>query len=127
MSTQCCQPFASTSILDGTGNHVLAVADDLGVGLRRGHGGTRHARVAVMQAALAVVGVHEAGCAGVDRRERLVVMSVRMPIAVTTPRASRAAQYSQAPGFSAARALFTMRPPAFSCQPSNTSTSGTMR
>ena len=65
--------------LDGSRHHVLAVADDLGIGLGRRHGATGHTRVAMMQAALAVVGVNEAAGTGIHRGERLVIGSVRMP------------------------------------------------
>jgi len=39
--------------------NVLAIADDLGIGLGRGHGAPDGTRVAVMEAAHAVIGVHE--------------------------------------------------------------------
>ena len=46
---------------------------------------------------------------------------------VTTPLAASAETYSTEPSCSGARALLRMRPPAASCQPSKSSTEGSMR
>ena len=61
------------------GRHVLAVADDLGIGVTCGHGAADDAWVAVMEAAHAVVGVHEDAGASRDRGKRLLVGGVGMP------------------------------------------------
>ena len=55
---------------------MLAVADDLGVGLGGGHSGTHNTGLAMMQAALAVVGVRKAAGTGVDGGDALIVGGV---------------------------------------------------
>ena len=56
--------------------HVVSVADELRVGLVRGHGAAEHARLALVQAAHAVVGVHEYGGTGVNGGDALIVRGV---------------------------------------------------
>ena len=56
--------------------HVVAVADELSVRLVRGHGAAKHARLALMQAAHAVVGVHEHGGTGINGGNALIVRGV---------------------------------------------------
>ena len=55
---------------------MLAVADDLGIRVGRGHGSTHDAGLAMMQATLAIVGVREAAGAGVNGHSALVIGSV---------------------------------------------------
>ena len=62
--------------LDGGRVHMLAVADDLGIRVGRGHGSTHNAGLAMMKATLAVVGVRKAAGAGVNGRSALVIGSV---------------------------------------------------
>ena len=62
--------------LDGGRVHMLAVADDLGIRVGGGHGSAHNARLTVMQAALAVVGMRKAAGARVDSRGALVIGSV---------------------------------------------------
>ena len=62
--------------LDGGRVHVLAVTDDLGVGLGRGHGSTHDTGLTVMQPALAVIGMRKAAGTGVDGGDALIVGGV---------------------------------------------------
>lgn len=62
--------------LDGGRVYVLAVTDDLGVGLGRGHGSTHDTGLAVMQPALAVIGMCKAAGTGVDGGDALIVGGV---------------------------------------------------
>ena len=62
--------------IDGGGHDVVTVGDDLGERLRSRHCASDDARLAVVKAAHAVVGVHKAGRAGVDGRQGLGIRCV---------------------------------------------------
>ena len=62
--------------LDGGRVYVLAVTDDLSVGLGRGHGSTHDTGLTVMQPALAVIGMRKAAGTGVDGGDALIVGGV---------------------------------------------------
>ena len=62
--------------LDGSRVNVLAVTDDLGVGLGRGHGSAHDTGLTVMQSALAVIGMRKAAGTGVDGSDALIVGGV---------------------------------------------------
>ena len=70
-------PLGLQQRLDGGRVHMLAVADDLGVGLRRSHSGTHDTGLTVMQTALAVIGMRKAAGTGVDGGDALIEASVR--------------------------------------------------
>lgn len=63
-------------MLDGGRVYVLAVTDDLGVGLGRGHGSTHDTGLTVMQTALAVIGMRKAAGTGIDSGDALIVGGV---------------------------------------------------
>lgn len=75
MSTVCCQ-LCLQQRLDGGRVYVLAVTDDLGVGLGRGHGSAHDTGLTVMQPALAVIGMRKAAGTGVDGGDALIVGGV---------------------------------------------------
>lgn len=62
--------------LDGGRVNVLAVTDDLGVGLGRGHGSAHDTGLTVMQPALTVIGMRKAAGTGVDGGDALIVGGV---------------------------------------------------
>lgn len=55
---------------------MVAIADELGVGVLRDHSGTDDTWLAVMEAAHAVIGVNEAGSTGTDGAERLCIRCI---------------------------------------------------
>ena len=64
--------------LDSGGVHMLAVADNLGVGLGGGHSSAHNTGLAVMQTALAVIGVRKAASTGIDGGDALVIRGIRV-------------------------------------------------
>ena len=72
ISTVCCQ-LGLQQGLDSSGVHVFAVANDLGIGIGRGHSGADDTGLTVMQTTLAVVGMRKAAGASIDSGGTLII------------------------------------------------------